>query len=541
VTCIAVCDGVTVQEKTKLHAAMRKPDFPWHEADLGRILDLPDLSDAEVAQILQAMTMPGLTHPLNIYLLCTNGLAPLMNVTAATYHFEAVRAAKIACVKLTYKRENVKNFADAGVEKAKRIRYISEAMPTRLLGQEIAPAPKHDVSEEDEFLALLAAATSGDSDEVSLLGADLTAKAHWGAVGRAAKAAYQATVAAAAAAAAALKKAVEAALQWGYTAVEWASKAVCKTLTAWGSYFPAAAVNPTTSAPWRDTDHLGVGMFMAFVAYNDEAGIKSRIDAQTVGIVKTGGFSYLPGSFYSGPTGLQRFMATGTVNGEKTLVLAFRGSSEGSDWAHNFQFIQAAWNYGTQTGTVHTGFKGQFDDKLSDWAALVKATIAAGNKKVIVAGHSLGGALSNLAAMYVAEAGFGHSSIDVITFGAPSAGNAGWQAHLAAKVANRAHVVNDADPVPCTGSLTGQPENSVLAQFDHLAADGAAPSWYSPIRKHSCAYAVGTAAIPLPTCFTKDGGFNGMDHMGDAYCADIAGLLPGYQNNVHEADICGRS
>ena len=86
-------------------------------------------------QILQAMTMPGLTHPLNIYLLCTNGLAPLMNVTAATYHFEAARAAKIACVKLTYKRENVKNFADAGVEKAKRIRYISEAMPTRLLGQ----------------------------------------------------------------------------------------------------------------------------------------------------------------------------------------------------------------------------------------------------------------------------------------------------------------------------------------------------------------------------------------------------------------------
>ena len=346
------------------------------------------------------------------------------------------------------------------------------------------------------------------------------------------------------------------------------------------------------------TRSVVVNRFMAFVAYNDEAGIKSRIDAQTVGIVKTGGFSYLPGSFYSGPTGLQRFMATGTVNGEKTLVLAFRGSSEGSDWAHNFQFIQAAWNYGTQTGTVHSGFKGQFDDKLSDWAALVKETIAAGNKKVIVAGHSLGGALSNLAAMYVAEAGFGHSSIDVITFGAPSAGNAGWQAHLAAKVANRAHVVNDADPVkcyrhlssfrrccnalstdpfseqpsafrestrehphvhahtnsharlhaltheltqvrththayththahahahahahtqvPCTGSLTGQPENSVLAQFDQLAVDGAAPSWYSPIRKHSCAYAVGTAAIPLPTCFTKDGGFNGMDHMGDA-------------------------
>ena len=202
------------------------------------------------------------------------------------------------------------------------------------------------------------------------------------------------------------------------------------------------------------TRSVVVNRFMAFVAYNDEAGIKSRIDAQTVGIVKTGGFSYLPGSFYSGPTGLQRFMATGTVNGEKTLVLAFRGSSEGSDWAHNFQFIQAAWNYGTQTGTVHSGFKGQFDDKLSDWAALVKETIAAGNKKVIVAGHSLGGALSNLAAMYVAEAGFGHSSIDVITFGAPSAGNAGWQAHLAAKVANRAHVVNDADPVKCYRHLS---------------------------------------------------------------------------------------
>jgi hypothetical protein len=186
---------------------------------------------------------------------------------------------------------------------------------------------------------------------------------------------------------------------------------------------------------------------MAFVAYNDEAGIKSRIDAQTVGIVKTGGFSYLAGSFYSGPTGLQRFMATGTVNGEKTLVLAFRGSSEGSDWAHNFQFIQTQWNYGTQTGTVHSGFKAQFDDNLSSWTTLVKDAITAGNKKVIIAGHSLGGALANLAAMYLAEGGLGHSSIDLVTFGAPSAGNAGWQANLHAKVANRAHVVNDADPV----------------------------------------------------------------------------------------------
>jgi hypothetical protein len=182
-----------------------------------------------------------------------------MNVTAATYNFEAARAAKIACVKLTYKRENVKNFADAGVEKAKRIRYISEAMPTRLLGQEISAAPKDAVSSEDELNALLEAATSGDSDEMTLLEEHLTAKHHWGAVGRAAKDAYAAAAKAAADAAAAVKRAVDAALQWGYTAIEWASKAVCKTLNTWGSYFPASGVSPTTSAPWRDTTHLGVG------------------------------------------------------------------------------------------------------------------------------------------------------------------------------------------------------------------------------------------------------------------------------------------
>jgi hypothetical protein len=40
-------------EHIRIGLVAQKPDFPWHEADLGRMLDLPDLSDAEVAQVLR--------------------------------------------------------------------------------------------------------------------------------------------------------------------------------------------------------------------------------------------------------------------------------------------------------------------------------------------------------------------------------------------------------------------------------------------------------------------------------------------------------
>lgn len=100
-----------------------------------------------------------------------------------------------------------------------------------------------------------------------------------------------------------------------------------------------------------------------------------------------------------------------------TCLIAFRGTDEAADWATN---LDARPKYVNRwDGTVHGGF-------FAAWAALSPSVLAAtaGCDAVAVAGHSLGGALAQMAALDLAQAG--RAVRAVVTLGAPRVGRRDW-------------------------------------------------------------------------------------------------------------------
>lgn len=102
--------------------------------------------------------------------------------------------------------------------------------------------------------------------------------------------------------------------------------------------------------------------------------------------------------------------------GEFTFI-AFTGSSEVNDWFHNFEAFKVERD---DAGKVHNGFADGWDD-LKD---MVKSEIEGDKKrKLIVTGHSLGGALAILCAYFLKREGY--NVVECITFGQPRVGN--WE------------------------------------------------------------------------------------------------------------------
>jgi triacylglycerol lipase len=103
-----------------------------------------------------------------------------------------------------------------------------------------------------------------------------------------------------------------------------------------------------------------------------------------------------------------------------TLFLSFRGSQDLTDWMENFDLAESdasQWGY---RGKVHRGF----DEVLQSGYDQVRSALEAmgGKSRTIwVTGHSLGGALSQLAAARLSREGFNIKS--VYTFGQPRIGN----------------------------------------------------------------------------------------------------------------------
>lgn len=92
---------------------------------------------------------------------------------------------------------------------------------------------------------------------------------------------------------------------------------------------------------------------------------------------------------------------------------------------------------------VHSGFKAQLDEIYDK----VKEAIGPAAKEVTFSGHSLGGAMANLAAVRYRNEG-NKAALEVITFGAPRAGNPAFaDAVTQATGGNVVRVVNDQDPV----------------------------------------------------------------------------------------------
>ncbi|CAB4004099.1 mastigoneme [Paramuricea clavata] len=104
----------------------------------------------------------------------------------------------------------------------------------------------------------------------------------------------------------------------------------------------------------------------------------------------------------------------------KTIIVSFRGTVDTKGWINNAKFLKR--DYQSCKGCkVHTGFSTFYNSVQMQLLAKVSAfSHAHPNSKVIVTGHSLGGALATLAAVELAKAGY---NTDLITYGSPRVGN----------------------------------------------------------------------------------------------------------------------
>ena len=112
-------------------------------------------------------------------------------------------------------------------------------------------------------------------------------------------------------------------------------------------------------------------------------------------------------------------------NSSKLIVLAFRGTSNIENWVHNLEIVQAPTAL-CDNCLVHQGFLNQYVAMSQYYRDLVaKAHEDYTEHRLIITGHSLGGALATLAAAEIRnfKDPWFLKNTELYTYGAPRVGN----------------------------------------------------------------------------------------------------------------------
>lgn len=148
--------------------------------------------------------------------------------------------------------------------------------------------------------------------------------------------------------------------------------------------------------------------------------------------------------FLRGPRSTQVLFAAD--KGGKFLFIGIRGTWEFRDVLMDARLIKDSPGW-AEGGRVHTGFAAAADGVIDDVKAEALAAIADG-RRVIITGHSLGGAVAHILAFRLDRAGARVHS--VITFGAPATGDRDWAQVYDQRLATRTFPWrHEDDPAPC--------------------------------------------------------------------------------------------
>lgn len=131
-----------------------------------------------------------------------------------------------------------------------------------------------------------------------------------------------------------------------------------------------------------------------------------------------------------------------------TLVIGFRGSEETgiTDWITDLKFMQQVFPYGDSDNNVKVHF-GFIEAYKSVREAVLDAAKKTPHKRIITTGHSLGGAIAQLAALDI-QYHLPGKEITCYTFGGPKVGNANFVKSYNKRVPNTFRIVNGVDSVP---------------------------------------------------------------------------------------------
>lgn len=138
------------------------------------------------------------------------------------------------------------------------------------------------------------------------------------------------------------------------------------------------------------------------------------------------------------------------------IYVFFRGSESTTDWKTNVNIlgdaVPAEWECPGEGPPLrtHRGYTEAFKSVATDMLASVDDLATPGsNPRIIFCGHSLGGALATMAAMFVAcKRPHLRPNIVMVTFGAPQVGDGNFVAGFNEIIPSAVRVVNPMDPVP---------------------------------------------------------------------------------------------
>lgn len=130
----------------------------------------------------------------------------------------------------------------------------------------------------------------------------------------------------------------------------------------------------------------------------------------------------------------------------ESIIIAFRGSVDTANWILNLKTARTSYDL-CKDCSVHIGFNQGFNSVKSQVDAQINHLIALYRKnKIMLTGHSLGGALAVMAAAYIQNI---YKNVDQLyTMGQPRVGNDNFAAFMTSFIPNTYRIVHYADQVP---------------------------------------------------------------------------------------------
>lgn len=199
------------------------------------------------------------------------------------------------------------------------------------------------------------------------------------------------------------------------------------------------------------------------------------------------GWDFVPRQATAGKTAVHFITAKNRMaDGTPLYVIAFRGTADKKDWAADFKTERVVYGGSTlaeaektalgglRTGNgptlaedaaqdvrsakslpkVHKGFNEYADTALRslldpETKGFLDEYRSEANARLLLTGHSLGGAVATIVGQRLIDFGFAPERIQVITFGAPAVANKTFE-QLYGERLNLIRVTNTADPIPLT-------------------------------------------------------------------------------------------
>ena len=221
---------------------------------------------------------------------------------------------------------------------------------------------------------------------------------------------------------------------------------------------------------YNDTYHTLFSVIASAAAYEPE-------NSEEVFYLRDHGWAFTPRVATEGKTTVHFLTAKSRMaDGTPLYVIAFRGSADKKDWAADFKTGQVVYGGATLTEAkiaalrrrtkpeaaaeakpfpkVHKGFHEYANAALRELLAsepegFLEEYRNTKGARLLLTGHSLGGAVATIVGQRLIDFGFDAARIQVITFGAPAVANKTFRQMYGDRL-NLIRVVNTADPVPLT-------------------------------------------------------------------------------------------